>query len=441
MIMNRTVHDAFNLDFGYVIGKLKETKTRNPEMVLVVESFFKDSGWIKYLLSTVDLQKLLSNFKVFVSKYFNVLAVSTSEYLDFVAIVDISDTIGERELKLKIDKFETELIKFFFSEEFLGRIKKCVDVFRTPFKDFFDFSVGYSFVESHDKDSIIRSINIALKRAENRRNRKMSELLEELLEILDKHKLQTYFQPIIDVKEGKIFAYEALVRGPRDSKLKRPDLMFKIATLNNLELELDRLTRKIHLNNFKIIQKEDPNARISINLAPSSPLFTDEVKKDIRKFEIPKDQIIWEISENTYIDDFSAFSRAIDALISNGYVIAIDDFGSGITSLKMVFSTPSNIIKIDRDLVKNVCTDTGKQDLLKRIITSFYKPNFLSIIEGIETSEDFRTLIDIGFRYYQGFFFFKPSPKPVPNEAVKEKLKGWSFDKDKMFFPMYFNPR
>lgn len=441
MIMNRTVHDAFNLDFGYVIGKLKETKTCNPEMVLVVESFFKDSKWIKYLLSTVDLQKLLSNFKVFVSKYFNVLAVSTSEYLDFVAIVDISDTIGERELKLKIDKFETELIKFFFSEEFLGRIKKCVDVFRTPFKDFFDFSVGYSFVESHDKDSIIRSINIALKRAENRRNRKMSELLEELLEILDKHKLQTYFQPIIDVKEGKIFAYEALVRGPRDSKLKRPDLMFKIATLNNLELELDRLTRKIHLNNFKIIQKEDPNARISINLAPSSPLFTDEVKKDIRKFEIPKDQIIWEISENTYIDDFSAFSRAIDALISNGYVIAIDDFGSGITSLKMVFSTSSNIIKIDRDLVKNVCTDIGKQDLLKRIITSFYKPNFLSIIEGIETSEDFRTLIDIGFRYYQGFFFFKPSPKPVPNEAVKEKLKGWSFDKDKMFFPMYFNPR
>ena len=392
------------------------------------------------MLSTVDLQKLLSNFKVFVSKHFNVLTISASEYLDFVAIVDVPDTIGERELKLKIDKFETELIKFFFSEEFLGRIKKYVDIFRSPFKDFFDFSIGYSFVESHDKDSIMRSVNIALKKAEIRKNKKIFELAEELLEILNRRKLQTYFQPIIDVKEGKIFAYEALVRGPRDSKLKRPDLMFKIATLNNLELELDRLTREVHLNNFKIIQKEDPNVKISINLAPSSPLFTEEVKKDMRKFEIPKDQIIWEVSENTYIDDFSAFSRAIDTLISNGYLIAIDDFGAGVTSLKMVFSTPSSIIKIDRDLVKNVCTDIGKQDLLKRIITSFYKPNFLSIIEGIETNEDFKTLIDIGFRYYQGFFFFKPSPKPVPNEAVKEKLKDWSFDKDKMYFPMYFNP-
>ncbi len=419
-----------------VKGNLEE----NPAVILVIKSFFEDEEWVSYLIRMIDTQEMISNFKKRLSEHFEPLLVMVTSSLDIVSVATFHNEIApsEKELESRIRALENDMVDFFMSDRFLGRIKDQVDIFQNPFKSMFDFSIGYAFVRSGDEDELISALRIAMKGAEVRRSSKYDNLTKELLRIIDRKRIETYFQPILDLREKRVYAYEALARGPRGSKLRRPDLLFKVAVYNNLELELDRLARRIHIENFSKMMKDQKHVKLTVNLGPSTPLFVDEVEKDLKKADIPKDGIIWEVSERTYIDDFTAFSRVIEYLRSNGYLIAVDDFGAGATTFKLIFSIYTNVIKIDKNLVDGVQNDEAKKMFLEKMISCFYKPETTVVIEGVESAEEFRTLFEIGYRFFQGYYFFKPSPSLIEDEEVESKLRNVMIDPEKMSFSLYY---
>ncbi len=414
-----------------------------PAMILFTKSFYKDEEWINYLIHLIDTDEMIQNFNSRISKHFNSILTIATDSMDLISMVTFDDNEhipSETEIERRISNLEEDLIPFFLSSKYLGRIKKQIDIFTNPFKNFFDFSVGFSFIRSSSEDDIISAISIAYSNAKLRKSSKFDKLSFELIRILDRKRIESYFQPIVDVREESIFAYEALARGPKGSPLRRPDILFKIAAYNGLELELDRLARRTHIRRFKEIWKENKDVLLTVNLGPFTPLFVDEADRDFKREGIPRESVIWEVSEKTYIDDFTAFSRVIDFLHSNNYRIAVDDFGTGAATFKLVFSIYTNVIKIDKSLVENADKDNALKEFLSKMIWCFYKPNNLIVAEGVETESEFKTLLSIGYRYYQGFFFFPPDPNPVKDiKRALNRLKDLYFESGKMYFPKYFS--
>ncbi|QTA38131.1 EAL domain-containing protein [Thermosipho ferrireducens] len=408
------------------IEKLKVINTifkKSTILALVIKSFLRNETWIDYLLHSLDPYKIKERFQKELSNYFYPIVTTVTDSLDFISIVVLQhDISNEKSIERQIELFEEKIISFFLSDDYLGQIKQHFKAFRNPFEDFFGFSVGYAVVNSPNDESVINALKIAIKNAEVRKKLKLNKLTMEFFEILNRNKLESHFQPIVDIKDKKIYAYEALVRGPEESKLRNPSLLFKIASLNDLEFELDNLTRKIHLYNFKTILKENKKAKLSINLGPSALLFADRVVKDFKNNGISGDQVICEISESTFIEDFSAFFNAIEFLNSEGYMVALDDFGAGGATFKIILSENVSIVKIDRSLSRAIEFSRPNTFFLRELLPIMQNSNKAVIIEGIETEDQLKLLLDMGYRYYQGFYFAKPSSKPVDIKFMTEKF-------------------
>lgn len=407
-------------------------------IVLVVRSFFKHEEWIDYLTYIIDIEELKREFTSVIDKHFHTLYVGNTVGIDLFAIALPDSERGYDNIDKMVELLEEDAISVFLSEAYLGRIQKQIDVFQNPFRSFIEFALGYAYLHSPGLDDIIEAVKVAVARADMRRRVKIDELSRELFYIIDREDIYTYYQPIIDVKTKTLYAHEALARGPKGSKLHRPDILFKVALYNDMLMDLDKIVRSRHIQHFKDYAKEHKNARLAINLGPFTPMFMDDIDKELKKVGLSRDHIIWEISEKTYIDDFIAFSRVIDFINSMGYTVAIDDFGAGVTTFKLIFSIHTHVIKLDMSLVRDIDKDPVKQFFVQKLIGCFYTPDTLIVVEGVETEKEFSTLVNIGYRYYQGYHLFRPAPQPITSYDVRDLLKDFEYTTYEMQFSRYF---
>jgi EAL domain-containing protein (putative c-di-GMP-specific phosphodiesterase class I) len=434
IIMDSMLSDKVLESLEQVERDLKE----KPLMLLVVKGFFKDEEWIDYLARVLDTREMIKDFGKMLEERFNVVKVVKVEPFNLAVIVDFKSpqSPNKQEILDIMENLESDVINFLLGPKYLGEIKEQVDIFTSPFKNFMDFSIGHSFIREKSREGLEISLRIALKDAEARKSHKIAEYTEELLTILDRKSLETHFQPIVDLREKKVYAYEALVRGPKGSKLRNPDLLFKMAVLNGLEIVLDRISRRIHIENFKKLSKSS-KVYLNINLGPFEPMFIDEADRDIKKAGIPPERIVWEVSEKAYVDDFPAFLRSLDYIIRLGYKIDVDNLGSGATSFKLACSMKPNVIKIDRDLVRDVDKMDDKKNILYKMIQGFYNAGIVIVAEGVETLKELNTLIKLGFRHFQGFYLFKPSPNFISEKEVNSKLRDIDTSVTKIFTLFY----
>jgi EAL domain-containing protein (putative c-di-GMP-specific phosphodiesterase class I) len=412
--------------------------TERPPLVVVVKSFLKDEEWVDYLAYIIDADGMKGDFAKVLGRSFDVVYVGITHGIDLFAVVVPKKRLTPDGLEDEIEVLEDDLIALFLSDGYIGRIKRQVDVFQNPFKSFMEFAVGYSLIKSGGIDDITVAVKMALARADIRRRKKLDDLSLELFRILDEEDVHSVFQPIVDIKERKIYAHEALLRGPEGSPLRSPELLFRVAHLNRVEMDLDRLARRHHLKVFRSYLDTHPGARLTVNLGPFMPMFLEDVMKDMEMFRVPRDSVIWEVSERTYIDDFPAFARTIDFLVSQGYKVAVDDFGAGATTFKMIYSIDAQIIKIDRSFVEDVDRAPEKREFLERLIGCFYRPDNLIFIEGVERTEEVLTLLEIGYRFYQGYRFFRPMPNPVDDAELTTALAGIDYTLEQMQFTKFF---
>ncbi len=412
--------------------------TDRPPLVVMVKSFLKDEEWVDYLAYIIDAEGIKRDFARILGRRFDVVYVGITHGIDLFGIVIPKGPTTPDDIETEIRTLESDLIGLFLSDGYVGRIKRQVDVFQNPFKSFLEFAVGYSLIKSGALDDISTAVKMAVSRADIRKRAKFDELSLELFKILDTENIRSVFQPIVDVRDRRIYAHEALLRGPEGSPLRNPELLFKVAHLNRVEMDLDRLARRHHLMAFRSYLDTHPGAKLTVNLGPFMPMFLEDVVRDIDRIGIPREDVIWEVSEKTYIDDFPAFARTIDFLVSQGYRVAVDDFGAGATTFKMIYSIDAQIIKVDRSFVENVDKAPEKREFLERLIGCFYRPDNLIFIEGVERTEEVLTLLEIGYRFYQGYRFFRPLPAPAEDEDVAVVLQGISYNPDHMRFKEFF---
>ena len=229
-------------------------------------------------------------------------------------------------------------------------------------------------------------------------------------EIIDK--LDYAFQPIIYAQSGKLYAVEALLRNVQDiPNITTIDDLFDLVFSNDYLYEFDLLLREKAIKKFANINI--PNLKLFYNLDNriiyNKNYSSGNTQKILTKYNLSKDKIIFELSEKGTSIEQNALSTMLQRYKQSGYSIAIDDFGIGVSGLKLLYFSEANIIKIDRFFISNIDQDSKKKLFCSSIIDMAHIMGMQVIAEGVETEKEFFTCKDIGADFIQGFLVQKPT--------------------------------
>ncbi|WP_336487735.1 putative bifunctional diguanylate cyclase/phosphodiesterase [Methylobacterium nigriterrae] len=219
------------------------------------------------------------------------------------------------------------------------------------------------------------------------------------------------FQPIVDVQEARIEAYEALARwrspvlGPVS-----PAEFIAVAERSGLIQDLTQVL----LRKALLAARTWPEAvRLSFNLSSqdiASPEGLARITAAILASGVAPGRIIFEVTETGLMRDLVDARRALLALEGLGVRIALDDFGTGYSSLSYVHRLPIRKIKVDRSFVTDIGTDPASLNIVRSILDLCRNLGLACIVEGVETEAQARALREIGCRHMQGYLFGRPRP-------------------------------
>lgn len=240
-------------------------------------------------------------------------------------------------------------------------------------------------------------------------------LSSDLLYVLNNNSLKIMFHPIVDAKSMKIYGYEALSRGVReDGSIIRPDHMFSMAKSTDLLFFLDRLCRE------QIIKRAfelNIGKRIFINFIPTSIYDPEKCLQStdnaISKYKLDPRQIVFEVVETEYIEDYDHLSYILNYYRQKGYSTALDDIGSGYATTDGLLALKTDYMKIDMELIRGIHNNPVNQEIVSNYISIARKNGIYSLAEGIETSDEYKYLLELGVDFMQGYYFGKPSEIPV----------------------------
>ena len=236
-----------------------------------------------------------------------------------------------------------------------------------------------------------------------------------------------YYQPILNVAEGKFVSAEALVRlrRPDNENFISPEDFIPVAERCGLIHEIDDLVfEKV----CSFIAKENLSSygirKVEVNLSGNEVVDRKTHARLIGKMEkyhIPPKFINFEITETAFINNDEAFRDNVQRLKEIGSTFSMDDFGSGYSNLLELLKMDYVMVKMDKEFIWN-CLDPDKPENRRMLEYSigFLKDFGLHVLaEGVETIEQAKTLTEKGVEYLQGFYYSRPLPETEYIEFLK----------------------
>lgn len=230
--------------------------------------------------------------------------------------------------------------------------------------------------------------------------------------ILDNNMLTYHFQPIVSARDGSIFAYEALMRILVPMRMSPPELLESAERLNRL-YDVEKLT----LFNVVEIVASNPEMfrgkKVFINSMLGHMLNAQDRNEFISKVKtLQCAGIVIEFTEgaelsDAELNDLKAFLRG------NGMEIAIDDYGSGYSNVNNLLRYMPEYVKIDRMLLTGIDADPHRQHFVKDIIEFTSTNDIKALAEGVETTKEMKTVIQLGADLIQGYYTAHPNAEVV----------------------------
>lgn len=243
----------------------------------------------------------------------------------------------------------------------------------------------------------------------------------DLIYILEKETLVSYFQPIVDIKDNSIYGYELLSRGIKeDGSIMPPYEMFKLARESDLLFNLDRQARETAIVSSA---REGLDKKLFINFLPTV-IYNPEVCLRttinlINKFNFKSENVIFEVVETEDIKDSNHLNSILDFYRNKGFKIALDDVGSGYSSLNNLSKFYPDYIKIDLEIIRNIDKNKLQQEIFKALVAMAENTNIKVLAEGVETREELEFVVAQGADLVQGYLFGRPLPKPLKKIGSK----------------------
>jgi EAL domain-containing protein (putative c-di-GMP-specific phosphodiesterase class I) len=157
---------------------------------------------------------------------------------------------------------------------------------------------------------------------------------------------------------------------------------------------------------------------LSINFMPNAVYEPERcIQTTLRAAEthgFPTDRIIFEITEGERVDDPEHLDQIIRYYQSQGFLTAIDDFGSGYAGLSLLADFRTDLVKLDMGLVRDIDQKTSRQAVVRATLSACESLGIRAIAEGVESAEEYRTLREMGVELFQGYLFARPAFEALP---------------------------
>ncbi len=242
---------------------------------------------------------------------------------------------------------------------------------------------------------------------------------EEFDRFIEEELVDYYFQPIVDVVTGEVFAYETLMR-PRLDNLKTPIDVLTVARFQSKLYQVEQLTWFKSLEAFEGFQDICKDCKVFINSISNQLLSRDDMARFEKRYEKFLDRIVLEITEEERLnEDFTNVKR--EYIQKWRGEIALDDFGTGYNGDAILLFLTPNYVKIDMSIVRNINSDESRQKIFCNLVSYSRDQHIKVIAEGIETKAELETLIANGVDYVQGYYI--GAPESVP-QKVSSSLKA-----------------
>ncbi|QMS87213.1 EAL domain-containing protein [Nostoc edaphicum CCNP1411] len=237
-----------------------------------------------------------------------------------------------------------------------------------------------------------------------------------LVEMLATERFTSYFQPIVSINDtSQIFGYESLLRGlDEEGNLVLPAPILELATEAGLLPQLDQVARLSTITQFSRYQV---SGHIFINFAPTSlydPVFClRSTVEAIDTAGISHERVVFEVVESDNSQDLDHLKALLQYYRDAGFLVALDDLGSGYSSLNLLHQLRPDFIKLDIELIRDVHQDLYKASITEKLLEITQKLNIQTVAEGIECIEELNWLRERGATLAQGYLIAQPSAVPV----------------------------
>ena len=248
----------------------------------------------------------------------------------------------------------------------------------------------------------------------------------KLREAIAAQAFEVFFQPQIDIPNNRIIGMEALVRWIEDGKIvATPNMFIPLAEDTRLIIDLDRFVMRSAMKQFAqwIRDGYDPGV-LSLNMSMihlNHGDFIQTLMGMLRETGLSEKHIELEVTETQIMKNPEQTIEILLQIKDLGFSIAVDDFGTGHSSLSYLKKLPINRIKIDQSFVRDIPDDKDDMELTRAIIAMAINLNLDVIAEGVETQEQAEFLQEHGCNEAQGYFYSKPLPYTEITKLLKHK--------------------
>jgi diguanylate cyclase (GGDEF)-like protein len=340
--------------------------------------------------------------------------------------------IGGDEFAIVFASPQADAAALQLSEHILDFLAEPLEIGRRVVVIGASIGIAVSPAGSVDREELVRRADLAMYKAKeagrarmtlydpamdaDREERNALEL--DLRQAIEGGDLTLAYQPLIGADSNEMVGVEALVRWNRPGHGPvSPDVFIPVAETSGLIEALGLFV----LRKACETAKQWPELRIAVNVSPGqfrNPAFTDYVRYVLRQTEIEAKRVTLEVTEGYMIQNPKRTRQAIEQLKTLGVKIALDDFGSGFSSIGYLRQFGFDRIKIDRSLIMDIEHSESQREMLKATVALASSLDIPVTAEGIETPEQADIASQFGCDTLQGFYF----SKPVSAEDITERL-------------------
>lgn len=246
-----------------------------------------------------------------------------------------------------------------------------------------------------------------------------------------------YFQPQVRLSDHKIVALEVLIRHQSDSGKITPPVFLKYYERTGLMPEMDFWVMEHALDYVRENMSDAEDMTLSVNISPQTLVdyrLLNVVRKVLAKPLPTGWQLEFEITESQKVQEPVRVAEVLEKMRSLGIKIALDDFGSGYSTLHYLTRYPLDKIKLDRSMVLGLAKPDGF-NFLRQVVKLCMVVKCEVLIEGVETQDELAQVQMAGIEFCQGYFFHRPLPGNVVCQLLTEQHKKMSLSHAPRFNP------
>ncbi|MBI5696448.1 MAG: EAL domain-containing protein [Nitrospirae bacterium] len=322
---------------------------------------------------------------------------------------------------------------------------RVLDGFKDPFtvkgrEVFVSLSIGISMYphDSSDPDVLMQNAEKAMAHAKKQVKEKYQFFVNTMnVDVIRRLSIETnirkaledgglvmYYQPLVDMRDGRVVGMEALVRRDQDGWAAPPASFIQMAEDTGLIVKICEHTLYTACRQTREWQDEGlPPMRVAVNICAQQfqgNRFVGHVRDTLAATGLDPNFLELELTERDAMNNAEATIHMLNELKVMGIKISIDDFGTGFSSLSYLRRFPVDTLKVDYTFVKDILSGEGGGMIARSIIDLAHNLGLKALAEGIETEEQLDFLIQYGCDIGQGYYL----SRPLPPEGFKTLVKG-----------------